>query len=192
MPSISYDLTPAEVEHVRASYVPIDGSPHVRAWMDAGLVPQASYVLPDGSEMVPADHLALVADAGGAERVPVRFAERYRRAVAAAGVVDELDADWRAYLAGTYGMCLRAVTPESIVEKGRLMDAIEALLATPAPDAGEWRAALREQVDALDGHVRRFAAFDHLRFGRPTSRQRLIEYPRARYPAAFAAAALAS
>jgi hypothetical protein len=192
MPNISYDLTPAEVAYVRASYVPVDGSRHVRAWMDAGLVPQASYVLPDGSEMVPADHLALVAEAGNAERVPARFAERYRLAAEAAGVADELDDDWPAYLEGTYGICLRVVTPEAIVEKARLVQAIEALLTAPDPASQAWRSALNAHVEALDRQLRPFPDFEHVRFGRPTSRQRLIEYPHARYPEAFAPTALAS
>jgi hypothetical protein len=192
MNSCSYDLAPVEVAYVRASYVPLDDAPEVRAWIDAGLVPRPSYVLPDGSEMVPADHLALVGEAGGAEGVPAAFAERYRRAAADARVVDELEGDWRAYLEGTYGLCLRAVTPESIVRKAQLMDAVEALLAAPSPDSDSWRTTLRVQVDALDRHIRPFAPFDHVRFGQPTSRQRLVEYPRARYAAVFAASALAS
>jgi hypothetical protein len=44
---------------------------------------------------------------------------------------------------------------------------------------------LREDVDALDGTTRPFAACDRIRFGRPTSRDRLIDGARRAFPGAF-------
>src|SRR5438477_11745819 len=107
-------LTPADVAYVRASFLPLERSPEIEAWIAQGFLPRPSYVLPDGTGMVPADHLALVDEAGDATAVPALFAERYRRAAAAADVMDELTEDWAGYLEGTYGICLRRVTPESI------------------------------------------------------------------------------
>jgi hypothetical protein len=40
---------------------------------------------------------------------------------------------WEEYLSGIHAVCLRAVTPASIVAKGDLMDTIERLTADPVP-----------------------------------------------------------
>jgi hypothetical protein len=39
-----------------------------------------------------------------------------------------------------------------------------------------------EQVEGLDALLRPFAPCDRIRFGRPTSRERCIDAPRARFP----------
>jgi hypothetical protein len=65
--------------------------------------------------------------------------------------------------------------------KERLATRIEQALATPRVDVAGWLAQLRGEIDALDGLTRPFAACDRERFGRETSRARLIDAPRARY-----------
>jgi len=37
-------------------------------------------------------------------------------------------------------------------------------------------------VEGLDALLRPFASSDRVRFGRPTSRERCVDVPRARYP----------
>jgi Family of unknown function (DUF6058) len=93
--------------------------------------------------------------------------------------------EWDAYLSGEYGVCLKQVTPETIVRKAALMARIETLLAEPDVADVEWAGALRGAVDELDALERQFAAFDRVRFGRPSSRDRLITGTRARYPSVF-------
>lgn len=78
--------------------------------------------------------------------------------------------------------------PEFILAKGGLADAIAALIACPMPDRSWWRDALRHSVSAYDVLVLPFASIDAARFGAPTSRTRLIDEVREKWPAAFEAA----
>jgi Family of unknown function (DUF6058) len=144
------------------------------------VLPRASYVLPDGTPMVPADHAALLDAAGGdPDRVKAVFAERWTAAGGEAGEADEIHSEW---LGGVFGCCLRSTTPESIAVKAALMAAIDALLARPVPDDDAWRGALRGAVDALDAHERPFARSDRERFGGPVTRDRYIIATRGRFP----------
>jgi hypothetical protein len=70
--------------------------------------------------MFPADYFRLVDEAGAVDAIPEYFAARHREATRAQRVaVDELARDWEKYLDGTYGVCLRAVTPEGSCGKRR-------------------------------------------------------------------------
>ena len=161
----------------------------VRAQIDACVLPRASYVLDDGAEMVPPDYFALAEEAGGENRLRERFVERYERAAAAEHDVSaSADEEWEAYLSGEYGVCLKHVTPETIVQKAALIARIEGLLARPKPDDSDWAGRLRAAVDELDELERGFAAFDRIRFGGPSSRDRLITGTRQSYPEIFARA----
>jgi hypothetical protein len=152
----------------------------VRPLVERGLLPQATYVLPDGTPMVPRDHAALLDDAGGESgAIASRFRERY---VAAGGMESESEAEYQAWLTGEYAACLKRTTPEAIRAKGALMDAIAALLAVPAPQDRSWRAATRAAVDSLDALERPFAAHDRERFSAPSSRERLITTTHRRFP----------
>jgi uncharacterized protein DUF6058 len=165
------EQTPAEVESLIA----------------AGTLPAATYVLPSGDPRFPPDYFALVDEAGGVDRLPERFRARYL--AAAAGVpTAEADAaeDWAGYLSGQFGVCLWSVTPESMVEKNRLIRRIEALTGAPREADAEWRAELRDAVEALDELVRPFTDFDRQRWG-DTSRQRHVDRVRERFPIAFEA-----
>jgi hypothetical protein len=166
-----------DIAYVIASFEPMDDS--VRPLVEQGLLPRATYVLPDGTPMVPADHAQLIEDAGGdVAAVAAHFNERF---LAAGGDPADAADEYEAWLSGEYGACLRTTSPEAIVAKSSLMDAVRALLARPAPGNSSWCAALRCAVDALDALERPFAAYDRERFGGPTSRDRLITAARERY-----------
>jgi Family of unknown function (DUF6058) len=152
----------------------------VRELISKRRLPAPSYVLPDGTEVVPRDYFVLVDEAGGVDDLEACFRTRHRG--------PEVDEDWEAYLDGTYGVCLRSVTPENIVRKGALMDEIESLLATPRVREAGWRDRLRRAVDELDRLERPFSPdFDRRAHGRPPSRDRLIAQPRGLYPEIWAA-----
>lgn len=146
----------------------------VRELIRARRLPAPSYVLADGSEMVPADYFSLVDEAGGVDGLEAHFRARHKG--------EDVDRDWAAYLDGTYGVCLRRVTPENIVRKGQLAAQIEALLLAPAPEDSGWRYELRRAVDELDGLERPFSPdFDRTGFAQVPSRDRLIDLPRTTY-----------
>lgn len=186
--------TPADVEYIRENFVPLEElcaargqfSDRVRALIAAGSLPAASYVLEDGTEMVPAEYFELIDEAGGEGALRGLFARRY---VAAAGDADEVGSEWEGYLSGAYGVCLKHVTPENIARKSALVAEIEGLLATPQPEDADWRARLQASVDDLDELERPFAPdYDRARWG-PSSRDRCITAARERYPEVFSAAA---
>jgi Family of unknown function (DUF6058) len=166
-----------DVEYVRGSFVEMDAAG--RALVERGILPQATYVLPDGTPMVPPDHAALLDDvAGDAGSVAERFRERF---VAAGGDPEAVAEEHEAWLTGEYGACLWQTTPEAIVAKSGLMAALAALLADPREGDERWRSALRGAVDALDAIERPFARYDRDRFGGPSSRDRLITATRERF-----------
>jgi hypothetical protein len=171
-----------DIAYVVASFEPM--SEQIRPLVERGLLPRATYVLPDGTRMVPADHAQLLDDAGGnPDAVEVHFRERF---VAAGGDPVDSTEEYEAWLSGEYGACLHSTSPEAIVAKSALVDAITALLARPAPTETGWRVVLRAAVDALDALERPFAAYDRERFGGPSSRDRLITKPRERFPEVWA------
>ncbi len=182
-------LTAADKAYIRANYVTLDhvcaGRPEspdeARALTARGLLPRPSYVV-DGVEMVPRDYFALADEAGGPERLREHFEELYLRAGG-----PEPEEDWAHYLSGVYGVCLRQVTPETIVRKGLLVESIGRLLAEPRPADHDWRGALRAQVDELDGLEREFSPdYDRTEFGRPPTRDTHVRGARKRYPDVFA------
>jgi Family of unknown function (DUF6058) len=155
-------------------------------------LPRPSYVLDDGTGMFPADYFRLVDAAGGPRTLRARFEGRHRAASLAEGAnPGDAQQDWKAYLNGVYGVCLREVTPENILRKSVLVASLSQLLALASPRSRDWRAALRAGVDELDALEREFAP-DYDRNDdreRPPTRDLLIEAARERYPDVFAAAA---
>jgi hypothetical protein len=182
------ELSDADVEYIRAHYVTLDElcagraeSPEsVRRLIEQRRLPRPAYVLPDGTGMFPADYFRLVDEAGGADGLREHFAARHR---AADG--KDLEQDWEMYLDGIWGICLKDVTPETIVRKRVLIDEIERLLAEPTHDF-EWRTRLRAAVDELDAIEKPFAP-DYDRNGRfvPT-RDTYIRDVRSAYPQLWA------
>jgi hypothetical protein len=166
-----------DLEYVRTTFAAMDEA--VRPLVERGVLPQATYVLPDGTPMVPRDHAALLDDVGGdPDAVAGRFRERF---LAAGGDAAAVDDEHEAWLSGEYGACLWRTTPETIVAKSGLMAAITALLAEPRERDQRWQAAVRGAVDALDALERPFARYDRERFGGPSSRDRLITATRERF-----------
>jgi hypothetical protein len=187
-------LTTADVEYIRANFVALDelcaargqSADRVRALSAAGMLPAASYVLEDGTEMIPAEYFELVEEAGSDGALRGLFARRF---LAAGGDGNDLGEEWEGYLSGAYGVCLKEVTPENIARKSALVAEIDGLLAAPQREEGAWRARLRASVDDLDALERPFAPqYDRARWG-PSSRDRCITAPRERYPEVFAVSA---
>ena len=155
----------------------------IEGWIEEGALPRPAYALPDGTAMFPADLLALVRAAGGVDALPAHFARRTELAACLMGVgANTRESDWEDYLSGEYGICLRQVTPETLVLKETLVERIGKALETPRPDDARWRNALAFQIDGLDALIRPFARVDAERFGRQTSRERLVDGPRRRWP----------
>jgi hypothetical protein len=103
---------PASAEHdiayVTASYEPI--SDRIRPLVEQGLLPRATYVLPDGTPMVPADHAQLLEDAGGnPAAVAAHFCKRF---LAAGGDPADAPDEYEAWLSGGYGACLARRRPK--------------------------------------------------------------------------------
>ena len=175
-------LSDADVAYVRENFVTLEelcetrgeSADELRKAIARGEAPRPSYVLPDGTEMVPTTYVT-----------PSRE-EFERQYLGAGGEPAELEDDWAAHLDGVYGVCLLEPTPENIVRKGALVRRIEALLAEPRPDDEEWRGALRRDVDALDALERPFSPdYDRVQFGRPPTRDTLIAAPRREYADVF-------
>jgi Family of unknown function (DUF6058) len=154
-------LTPDDVAYITANFVPLRDEA-VLAEIAAGRLPGPAYVLDDGTEMVAPDHLALVARAGGIDALREWFEAR-------------APGEWEAYLSGEYAVCLRSVTPETIVRKGELIEQIETLLSDGGPST-----ELVAAVDELDALLRPFAPYDRIRFDGPVSRDRYVTAVRER------------
>ena len=181
-------FSPSDVLYITAEYRTMvelcDGrSPRAaqaEALVAAGRLPEATYVLPSGERRYPPDYFALV-DAVGLDSLAAGFRARY---LAAGGTPAEADEDWQGYLSGGFGVCLRTVTPDSMVAKTRLIARIEELAGAPAPDDPGWRGALRTAVDELDSLLRPFTDYDRERW-EDTSRDRYVTRIRERWPAVF-------
>jgi len=183
-------LADEDFDYVCAAYFPLEEIArreqvelrHLVHWIEAGQLPRPSYLLPDGTPVFPPDLLALVRSAGGVDALPEHFARRTELAARLLGFgANTREADWEDYLSGEYGICLRQVTPETLVLKEALVERIERALAARRPQDPSWRRALAFEVDGLDALIRPFARIDRVRFGRPTSRERLVELPRRRW-----------
>jgi hypothetical protein len=134
--------------------------------------------------MVPADYFVLVDEVGGPERLREEFERRHREA---GGPPAELEADWDGYIDGVYGVCLRSVSPESIVRKAQLVVSVGLLLEHAWPDDARWQERLAREVEELDALEREFSPdYDRRRFGRPPTRDALIAAARGHYPDLFA------
>jgi hypothetical protein len=181
-------FSPSDVLYITAEYRTMtelcDGralrAAQAEALVAAGRLPEATYVLPSGERRFPPDYFALV-DEVGLDSLEAGFRTRYS---AAGGSEPEADEDWRGYLSGGFGVCLRAVTPESMVAKTRLIARIEELTGAPAPDDPGWCGALRTAVDELDSLLRPFTDYDRERLD-DTSRDKYITRVRGQWPAVF-------
>jgi hypothetical protein len=184
--------TDADLDYLRTNYFTLEqicaGRPEspeqIRTLIAAERLPKPSYGLDDGTELYPADYFRFVDEAGGANVLRARFAERLE----AAGAGHDLHLHWRSYMDGIYGVCLRDVMPETIARKARLVSSISELLMLARPADPEWQQRLRTEVEELDALERQFAPDydrDEARFGRKPTRDLLIDAARERYPEAF-------
>lgn len=187
-------LTDADIHYIRENYRPLaevcaehgDRLDAVEALIRERRLPAPSYVLPDGTGMVPDDYFALVDEAGGPERLRAEFERRHREA---GGPPGELEADWEGYIDGIYAVCLRSVSPERIVRKEQLVVSVGLLLEHPQPEDVRWQDRLAREVEELDALEREFSPdYDRQRFGRAPTRDRLIVTARERYAEVFAVA----
>jgi hypothetical protein len=191
--AVARRLAREDEAYIRANYAPLlevaaarsIDLDEVRRLMAERRLPQPAYLLDDGTEMVPVDHLELLEHAGGVEGLERLFKARYRAAVedlghpAGSAVVHTA---WKDYLTGGYGVCLWEVTPENIARKDLLVESLDTLLSHPRVDDPSWRARVRTEIAALNRLERPGAPLDEARWGRRSSRSRLIEDPRQRYP----------
>ena len=183
-------LTGEDLDYVRASYLPLAEiarrdqveAGQLAGWIEAGQLPRPAYLLPDGAPVFPPDLLDLVRSAGSVAALPEHFSQRTELAARLLGFgAKTREADWEDYLSGEYGICLRQVTPETLVLKEALVQRLDRAFTAPRPEDPRWRRALAFEVDGLDALIRPFARVDRVRFGRPTSRERLVEAPRRRW-----------
>lgn len=187
-------LSAADEAYVRASFVSLDllclshdrDPTQVRRLIAEELLPRPSYVLSDGTEMVPSSYLDALREVDAPDRLPWLFRRRFAAAARNEGLSvtsDDIDVEWRHHLSGVYGVCLRIPSPEHIARKRALVDRIEGLLRAPTPEDDRWRTELQHTTDALDALEREFSPdYDrHERFDGTISRERLIEAPRATF-----------
>jgi hypothetical protein len=190
-------LTKADRTYIAANYVTLEELCADRSETPAEVakliqerrLPRPSYLLDDGTGMYPADYFRLVDEAGGVEALKGHFAACHRQATSAReATAKELERDWEWYLDGTWGICLRDVTAETIVRKNTLVASLSELLMLPRPANADWREAVREQVNELDDLERDFAPdWDRgAAQDRPPTRDLLIAAARERYPELFA------
>jgi hypothetical protein len=181
-------MTERDIAYVETQYIDLPSLCRQRGWplatvrreIDEGRLPAPSYQLPDGRMMVPGDYLDRVAAAAGVDLLPSYFAGRYADP-------EDFDEVWATYIEGTWGICLRRVTPENIRRKGQLVELLQKLLGHPAPNDRDWTDQLVAAVTELDALERPFAPdCDRTRFGRPPTRDTLIEEPRRNFPSLFA------
>ncbi len=175
-----HPMTPKDDAYVREHFVA--ATPEAVALMLAGRLPLPSYVLSDGTPMVPADHGSLAEHAGGLDRLHDWFVAFWEDDPATG------EEEWAAYLSGQY-VCLRTVDPVRIKQKTeRIADATEAverLRRDPSDPIG--RGLLGQAVDGviavpgLDALLLPMTAYDRLRFGGPTSRELWVDLPRAEF-----------
>ena len=181
--------TDADLEYIRAEYRTLEqlcqaraeDPSDVRRQIEEGSLPRPAYVLPDGTEMFPPDYFGLLDNAGGVDQLRAHFEDRHRATTSTLGLlaVDPAE-DWKGYLSGEYGVCLRELNPEAMVEKTALIAEIDSLTAIPATADEGWRARLAVAVDALDEIERPFTDYDRQRWG-GTSRDSHITAVRVKY-----------
>lgn len=162
-----HPMTEVDDTYVRTGFVP--ATDEQLALMAAGRVPLPSYLLSDGTPMVPRDHLEPLGWAGGAERLHDWFVGYWP-----ADEQDEAERAWAAYLSGRY-VCLQHVTPVGIRDTsrwtGRLEEASARLARSPRDHVA--RGMLGEAVARLERLLRPQTSYDALRLGEASTWQRV-------------------
>ena len=175
-----HPMTPEDDAYVREHFVA--ATPEAMALMLEDRLPLPSYVLSDGTPMVPAAHGELAEVAGGVDRLHDWFVAFWEDDPATG------EEEWSAYLSGQY-VCLRQVEPTRMRQKTeRIADATQAVeLLRRDPHDPIGRGLLGQAVDGviavpgLDSLLLPMTAYDRLRFGGPTSRERWVDDPRTEF-----------
>ncbi|MDZ5661494.1 GNAT family N-acetyltransferase [Nocardioides sp. S-58] len=175
-----HPMTAEDDAYVREHFVP--ATPEAMAEMLAGRLPLPSYVLSDGTPMVPEAHGRLAEVAGGLDGLHDWFV-RFWEDDPATG-----EQEWASYLSGQY-VCLRELTPVRMKQKTeRVAEAAAAVeLLRRDPHDPVARGMIGEAVDGvlavpgLDSLLLPMTAYDRLRFGGPTSRDTWVDGPRAEF-----------
>jgi len=188
-------MTEADIAYLRDNYVTLpelcadrqETPEEIERHIEQGLLPGPSYALEDGTGFFPRDYFRIADEAGGPSDLRAAFAARYQAARESERADDGLEEVWEMYLQGVWGICLRDVTPETIVRKNALVSSLSELLALPRPTSPDWRLALRAQVEELDDLEREFSPdFDRGDAQeRPPTRDLLLAAARERYPDVF-------
>jgi len=172
-----HPMSPEDDAYVRAHFVEVPDPDATLDRMVAGELPLPSYLLADGTPMVPADYLDPIDWAGGLDRLRAWFVDHWP--------VDEQDVadeEWVAYLSGQY-VCLGSVTPLTIRRKAVLVEQVEAAVAAleQEPRDTNARGSLGEAISKLDALELPMTGYDRLRFAGPLSREVWIDEPRRRF-----------
>lgn len=175
-----HPMTAEDDAYVREHFVPASAA--AMELMLADRLPLPSYVLRDGTPMVPADHGRPAEVAGGVDRLHDWFVSFWEGDPATG------EQEWVAYLSGQY-VCLREVTPTRIKQRTeRIAEAAAAVdLLRDDPHDPIARGMLGEAIDGvlgvpgLDSILRPMTAYDRLRLGGPTVREQWVDAPRAQF-----------
>ncbi|HET8959892.1 GNAT family N-acetyltransferase [Nocardioides sp.] len=169
-----HPMSPEDDCYVRAHFVEVPGADTTIDAMAAGRLPLPSYLLSDGTPMVPRDHLAPVEWAGGLDRLGAWFLDHWPGDQQAAA-----REEWAAYLAGQY-VCLRSVTPLNIRRKTALVAQVRAAVEVLERDPHDTtaRGSLGEATSRLEDLELPMTGYDRLRFGGALSRETWIDEPR--------------
>lgn len=172
-----HPMSPEDDWYVRAHFVEVPDPDSTLDKMVAGELPLPSYLLTDGTPMVPADYLEPVAWAGGPDRLRAWFLDHWP-----GDAQDTADEEWTAYLSGQY-VCLRSVTPLNIRRKAALVEQIRAAVTVleQEPRDATARGSLGEATSKLEDLELPMTGYDRLRFGGLLSRETWIEEPRRRF-----------
>lgn len=176
-----HTMTADDDAYVREHFVPV-GSHEVLQQMLDGALPLPSYVLSDGTPMVPPAHGDLATVAGGTGRLHDWFVAFWPDDPGAG------EDAWRDYLAGRW-VSLREVTPirmrQQAARVAEAADAVERLRRDPHDPVG--RGMLGEAVDGvmgvigLDALLLPMTGYDRRRFAGPTVREQWVDAPRAAF-----------
>ena len=172
-----HPMSPEDDAYVRAHFVEVPDPDATLDRMVAGELPLPSYLLADGTPMVPADYLDPIDWAGGLDRLRAWFVDHWPD-----DEQDVAEEEWAAYLAGQY-VCLRSVTPLTIRRKAVLVEQVEAAVAAleQEPRDTNARGSLGEAISKLDALELPMTGYDRLRFAGPLSREVWIDEPRRRF-----------
>lgn len=172
-----HPMSAADDAYVREHYVP--ATPEAMALMLEDRLPLPSYVLSDGTPMVPREHGEPAEVAGGVDRLHDWFVAFWGDDLAAG------EHAWLRYLSGQ-SVDLREVMPHRMRQQAERVAEAEAAVALLRQDPHDpiARGMLGEAVDGviavpgLDALLLPMTAYDRLRFGGRTPREAWVDAPR--------------